>query len=119
MAVCTICNTKFSFLENVTNRSIQRCKDCDQRLKQFTQTTSEKIEVTWQQRGIFPGLEQEILRQLGELKMPSDLGTPIVSRLRYLRGLTDIRYGNVPRISTTALLNSDEYAHFEWRVIYF
>lgn len=119
MANCAICSKQFSFLENIMNRSIKRCKICDQRLKQVQQEVLTSLEYQWQQQGIFPQTQQQILQRFVELQMPSDLGTPVITRLDYLRRLTDIRYGNVPRIATSIHLDSDEYAHFEVRCIYF
>lgn len=119
MAVCTLCGKQFSFVENITNRSIQRCKECDSRLKQHQQFILGMIEQTFQQNGIPLQMEVAIYQQLSTARMPRDLGDPVVGRLRYLRQLTEIRYGNLPRIPTSIHLDSDEYAHFEWRVIYF
>jgi hypothetical protein len=119
MAMCTVCSNQFTFLENLTNRSIQRCKACDQRLNQIQRETLAFVENQWLQRGVFPQTKQHVLSQFSQVRMPTDLGTPVMSRIDYLLRLTDIRYGNVPRIQTSIHLDSDEYAHFEWRVTYF
>lgn len=119
MAVCTICHKQFSFIENLTNRKIQRCKNCNRHLYQAQSAMLAFINNQWQQRGIFAETRQQVMEQLDSLCMPADLRTPILARLDYFLQLTDIRYGNVPRISTTIHLDSDEYAHFEWKVIYF
>lgn len=120
MAVCSICNAQFTFFENLTNRGIQRCKACDTRFKQHQQGALQAIEFAFFQRNGVPAqMEQDIYRQFNEAHMPQDLAQPVLSRLQYLRNLTEIRYGNVPRIATSIHLDSDEYAHFEWRVIYF
>lgn len=119
MANCTICSKQFSFLENITNRSIQRCKACDLRLRQAQRELLAFIESQWQQQGVFPQTKQHILEQFARLRMPADLGTPVVTRIEYLLQLTDIRNGNVPRIATSIHLDSDEHAHFEIRCTYF
>ena len=119
MASCTICNNQFTFWENITNRSIQRCKACDQRLQQAQQSTLARIELLFQQGGVPITMERDIPQLIAETRMPPDLAQPIIKRLQYLRQLTEIRYGNVPRIRSSIHLDSDEYAHFEWRVIYF
>jgi len=119
MAVCAICNRQFSIMENLTNRTIQRCKVCDQYFHQVSREMLAFIDTQWQQRGIFRDTKRHVLDQFTKLRMPPDLGTPVLTRLDYLLRLTDIRCGNVPRIRTAIHLDSDEYAHFEWNVIYF
>ncbi len=108
MANCVICRKQFSLLENITNRSIQRCKGCDQRLKQAQQEMLAFIESQWHQQGVFLQTKQHVLGQFAPLQMPTDLGTPVITRIEYLMQLTDIRYGNVPRIATSIHLDSDE-----------
>ncbi len=119
MANCTICSTPFSFRETMTNRTIQRCKACDQRLNQVQREMLAFIESQWQQGGVFRQTKQHVLNQFSKVRMPMDLGSPVTSRIDYLLRLTDIRYGQVPRIHSAIHLDSDEYAHFEWRVVYF
>jgi len=119
MASCALCGKDFSFFENLTNRSIGRCKACDQHQKQIQQHMLNTLEQTFWHIGISPQVEQGILRQIHEVRMPSDLSAPVLQRSRYLKMLTDIRNGNVPQINTSIHLDSDEYAHFEMRVVYF
>ncbi|HEY0756171.1 MAG TPA: HNH endonuclease signature motif containing protein [Ktedonobacteraceae bacterium] len=119
MAACSVCSQQLSFIEKFTNRSIQRCKACDQRMKQLQSEMGVFVQKQWEQRGIFPQTKQHILEQFSKAHMPLDLGAPVIKRIDYLLGLTDIRYGNVPRIHTSIHLDSDEYAHFAWQVTYF
>ncbi|HEU5383060.1 MAG TPA: hypothetical protein VFV38_47270 [Ktedonobacteraceae bacterium] len=119
MTNCVICRKQFSFFENLTNRAIQRCKACDQRLKQVQREMMAFVESQWQQQGVFPQTRQHVSEQFVQLQMPADLGTPVMQRIEYLIQLTDIRYGNIPRTATSIHLDSDEYAHFEFRCVYF
>lgn len=119
MATCMICSAEFTFFENIMNRSIHRCKACDDRLKQIQQAVMASIEQAFQRGGVTSEMEQGIYQHFTNIRMPADLGGPVVQRLRYLRGLTTIRLGNVPRIRTTMHLDSDEYAHFEFQVTYY
>lgn len=118
MAVCTICHTRFSFIERSVDRAITRCPTCDRYLQQARHEIQVFIEEQWQQRGILPETQRYVLSQFARLRMPADLGIPVMARLDYLLQLTDIRSGNLPRISTTLHLDADEYAHFEWSVVY-
>lgn len=118
MAVCTICHTRFSSMEHSMDRAIKRCETCDRYLQQACHEIQVLIEEQWQQRGIFPETRHYVLGQFARLCMPADLGVPVLARLDYLLQLTDIRAGNLPRISTTICLDADEYAHFEWSVVY-
>lgn len=118
MAACSVCNRDLGFFGSINNR-FQRCKQCGQRLGQIQQQMLSSLEQTFPTVGISPIMEQGIIRGLNEARMPPDLGDPVLIRCRYLRALTDIRNGNVPRIATSIHLDSDEYAHFEMWVIYF
>lgn len=55
-------------------------------------------------------------------KLPSlfpETANPISKRLQYLRNISEIQRGNVPRIGTSLHLDSDEYAHFDMRATYY
>src|SRR5262249_13743851 len=45
-------------------------------------------------------------------------GQPVIQRLQYLRTLSEIQWGNVPRIRIDAHLDTDEYAHFDMLTTY-
>lgn len=120
MASCTICSTEFTFFENLTNRSIQRCKKCDTRMKELAKnTTAAMWQVFNRDHYLTADHEQKVLTYFTQEKMPLDLGQPVIQQLRYIRQLSEINVGNVPRITTSLLLDSDEYAHFEVPVTYY
>ncbi|GHO84103.1 HNH endonuclease [Dictyobacter formicarum] len=119
MSTCVICSTEFTFFENLTNRTIKRCKKCDARFKQLQHDTFTMLEQAFLQGGVAFAMEQHIYKTFNDMRMPEDLGMPVIQRLKYLRMLTDIRAGNVPRIATAMHLDSDEYAHFEMHVTYY
>jgi hypothetical protein len=77
------------------------------------------MEQEFSHNGVPLALEQALMKNFQEHKMPEDLGTPIVQRLCYLRELSEIRWGNVPIIRTAIHLDTDEYAHFEITATYF
>ena len=51
--------------------------------------------------------------------LPVEITGPLLKRLHYLRNITEIQSGNVPRINTSLHLDSDEHAHFDMRVTYY
>lgn len=121
MAACTICMAEFTFFENLTNRGIQRCKKCDVKMKDLAKhSTAVMWEVFNWDHYLTPEHEQRLLDLFTEAKMPLDLGGPVVQQLRYIRQLSEIHAGNVPRIQIPGLiLDSDEYAHFAIQVTYY
>src|SRR5260370_11823237 len=76
------------------------------------------MQVAFDRGGVSPELEQEISQNLQEIGMPTDTKQPVIQRLQYLRTLSEIRWGNVPRITVNTHLDSDEYAHFEMTATY-
>jgi len=50
--------------------------------------------------------------------MPPDIGQPVIQQLQYLRSLSEVQWGNIPRIQTGHIFDSDEYAHFEMPATY-
>ncbi len=48
------------------------------------------------------------MRNLQQVRMPNDLGDPVVQRMRYLRNLSEIRYGKMPVIYAPMHLDLDE-----------
>jgi hypothetical protein len=62
-------------------------------------------------------IEQSIFSRATVL--PQEMSSPLLKRLRYLRSISEIQRGNVPRIQTTLHLDSDEFAHFDMRVKYY
>lgn len=75
------------------------------------------IEYHFKQGTLSLDIEKHISAQASAL--PQALSDPVLRRVRYLRNITEIQRGNVPRIQTSIHLDSDEYAHFEMRVTYY
>lgn len=70
------------------------------------------------QAGVPATLGQDILRNFQEIRMPQDVGQSVMDKLKYLRDLSEIRWGNVPRIRVDIHLDTDEYAHFDMPTTY-
>jgi len=84
--------------------------------RRFTQIKEhwlKMIQQAFDQGGVAVELEQEILKSLRDVQMPPDMARPVTEQLHYLRNVSEIQWGNVPRISTRTHLDTDEYAHFE------
>ena len=69
------------------------------------------IQQAFNQGGVTAELEQDALNHLREV--PLEISRPIIDQLRYLRDLSEIRWGNVPKILVKTHLDTDEIAHFE------
>jgi hypothetical protein len=64
-------------------------------------------------RGISPEEEHYIHFLLRTLAIPPASSQPLLERLNYLKQLTEIRNGKLPRSHTTVRLESDEICHLE------
>ena len=62
--------------------------------------------------------EQSILRLQKDLAISNESAKPILRRLAYLKQLTNIRNGELPTISTSLQLESDELCHLETPATY-
>ncbi len=113
MAVCSSCNNQLRFFRSLKAFRTKRCDSCNVRFDQAKDYWSNLIEQNFNQGGVPIALEQAVYRNFQEIHMPPDVGQLVIQRLQYLRKLSDIRWGYIPRISTNYLLDSDEYAHFE------
>lgn len=75
------------------------------------------IEALFAQGVLTAQVEQTIMQRASHLAQ--DLSSPVIRRLQYLRDIFEIQRGNVPRVSTSIHLDSDEHAHFQWRATYY
>jgi len=62
--------------------------------------------------------EQSILHLQKDLAIPNESAKPILRRLAYLKQLTNIRNGELPTLSTSLQLESDELCHLETPATY-
>jgi hypothetical protein len=76
------------------------------------------LEHEFSKNGISSQLEQTILGELGQQKIPSNYGEQLVQRLRYLRTISEITWGNITPIHTRVNLQTDELAYFEVQATY-
>jgi hypothetical protein len=113
MAVCSSCNNQLSFFGSIKALGTKRCDPCNIKFDQAKNYWSGIIEQNFNQGGVPVTLEQAVHHNFQEIQMPPDVGQPVIQRLQYLRALSEIRWGYVPRIQTNHHLDSDEYAHFE------
>lgn len=119
MANCDSCNNQLAFLETI--KSLIGTKRCNQCIARFTQAKDHwagLVEQKFYQGGVPVDLEQAVYRNFQEMVMPIDVAQPVIDRLKYLRTLSEIRWGNVPRIRVDIHLDSDEYAHFAMPATY-
>ena len=62
--------------------------------------------------------EEDIVRLRSELEIPLALAQPTLDRLRYLKGITQIRRGFLPTVQSSVRLESDELCHLECKAAY-
>jgi len=123
MAQCTYCNKPFSFFENFTQRSTQRCRSCNDYLLPIQQQCiAAIIKATVEGEpdenyGMY-GIEKRAYSQLQKNNMPQDLAQPVLQMLQRLHTLSAIRYGDVPVIRVNMHLDSDEKVHFSFSATY-
>lgn len=123
MALCTYCRKTFSFLENITQRSTQRCHSCNVYLRErqglcYDAVSRASAEGEPEgQYGMY-GIEKMVYAKLQEYHMPHDIAQPVLQSLQRLHMLSDIRYGNIPIIQVDMHLDSDEKAHFSFPATY-
>jgi hypothetical protein len=86
--------------------------------KQICNDWLKKLQTQFDQQGVTSETEEILLRNLQEARVPTDLGNPVVERMRYLRHLSEIRWGNLPVIHAPMHLDSDETAHFSMSATY-
>lgn len=118
MATCTICRNGLSFFDLAKAPHLKRCKDCTTKLTSAQHYWMNTIEQAFASGGVSQQLEQGLYKDFQMLSMPPDLGQPVVQRLHYLRGLSEILWGHVPVIRVDIHLDSDEMAHFSLLVTY-
>lgn len=118
MASCTICRKDLVLFDLARAPQLKRCKDCSTRLMNAQRYWMNTIEQAFASGGISQQLEQGLYKDFQMLSMPPDLGSPVVQRLQYLRGLSEITWGHVPVIRADIHLDSDEMAHFSLLATY-
>jgi len=70
----------------------QLCAMADtRRFNQIKEHWLKTIQQAFDQDGVPAELEQDILKNLRDVRMPPDIGRPVTERLRYLRELSEIR----------------------------
>lgn len=62
--------------------------------------------------------EQSMIQLHRLLALPNEIASPILQRVAYLKKLTNIRKGNLPTVTTTVQLESDEICHLETPATY-
>ena len=95
-----------------------RCKQCDTQLVQEQRQWIVRIDEAFSRGGVSVEMQQAISQRFQQVRMPTDLGTPVMQHLQYLRQLSEIAWGNIPIIHTGIHLDSDEMAHFQIATTY-
>jgi hypothetical protein len=118
MANCTICARQLSFFETMRSPVVKRCNECNTRLSEAVTYWTSTIEQAYTAGGVSAQLEQTVYQNFQQLRLPDDMAQPVIQRLRYLRLLSEIQWGNIPIIRVNVHLDSDEYAHFSMPTTY-
>lgn len=120
MAVCTKCHTSLSLLENMAHMGkVKYCATCEQ----FIDTTIQRI-----QHYIFQASSQhmvteqfcmQVQQDLATNGIPPERGMPLLQQAHYHKQVSSIRQGHLPTIRISAILDTDEQAHFETAATYY
>ena len=76
------------------------------------------LEQEFQKDGVSLQLEQTIQSELQQQNVPTSYSGELIVRLRYLRAISEIRWGNITPIQTRMHLETDEHAYFEVQATY-
>lgn len=115
---CQRCRKPFAFIERLRGWNAVYCDQCIEHIHQVTGYWMSTLEREFPQNGISSQLEQTILGELGRQSVPPNYGEQLVQRLRYLRTISEIRWGNITPIRTHINLQTDEQAYFEVQATY-
>ncbi len=119
MASCVVCQRDLSFFESLFVIGKGRCRQCNEQFSAEQQRWLMRIDQAFANGGVPRGMEQAIYGRFQEIRMPQDLGQAVIQKLRYLRNLSEISWGNVPLIHVDIHLDSDEMAHFQMPTTYY
>src|SRR5579863_1605588 len=108
MVACTVCGNDLTFFDLARAPQLKRCQGCTTKLTNAQRYWMNAIEQAFASGGVSQQLEQGLYKDFQMLSMPSDLGQPVVQRLQYLRGLSEILWGHVVCKSQ----NSAAHPHF-------
>lgn len=97
---CTTCGKSLSFWGTLKAMNTKRCDDCNARYQQIVAHWKTTIEHAFTQGGVPKDMEHALYFQFNETHVPEDLAQPVFGRVRHLRHLSEIRWGNVPIIHT-------------------
>lgn len=100
------------FIDLVKAPLLKRCGECNTRLVNAQHYWMNTVEQAFSSYGVSQQLEQDLYKNFQLLQMPPDLGQRVVQRLKYLRMLSELRWGNVPVIHIDIHIDSDEIPHF-------
>lgn len=82
---CTVCNKQLSFIENISQRDLKRCKDCNKRLGGIQTHFFQMIEQAFVQNTLTEQSAQALFAQLQQAGLPQDLFDPVAQKLRKAR----------------------------------
>jgi hypothetical protein len=123
MTTCTYCQKELSFLTNITRPSVhqtRRCADCNTLLSQWQNYWMNALDQDINtSQGVTAELEQAILNDFNQRRVPPEIATPVLDRLHYFRSVTRIRQGHISAIHVSMHLDSDERAYFEYHSTYY
>ncbi|SRR5260221_7857932 len=120
MVTCYVCTKQLSMFDRLrSKRNVKCCPACDARLVQEAQYCAQSLENLFQANGISQKDEQSVYDRFRACRMINEIGDPVISRLRYLRNLSEIKWGNVAPIRVNMHLYTDEKGHFEWPATYY
>jgi HNH endonuclease len=115
---CQHCGRSFAFIERIRDWNAVYCNQCIQHIHQVTGYWMGILEREFPKNGISSQLEQAILGELSQQDIPPNYGEQLVQRLRYLRTISEITWGNITPIHTRVNLQTDEQAYFEVQATY-
>jgi len=115
---CYRCGKQYTFVERIKNWNAIHCDQCLQHIHQVVKHWINVLEYEFPKNGVSQQLERRIVGELTHQNIPTNYGEQVVRRLRYLRTVSEISWGNISPIRTRILLETDEQAYFEVSATY-
>jgi len=120
MATCVRCNNTLSFFENITHLAGSKvCSACEQQIRMTLSRLQQQIMQEAAHNRVTEQFCTSVYQDLTANKIPPERARSLVQLLQRQKQLSTIRQGHLPIVQVSAILDTDEYAHFETPAIYY
>lgn len=120
MVTCLRCNASINFFENLTLVGKPKlCNTCEKQINGTLGQLHQQIMEASARNMLTHQFARYVQQELTTNRIPQDRGSALLQLLGYQQHLFDIRQGHLPIVRVSAILDTDEVAHFETTGIYY